>query len=291
MKRRNLFAWCSLLIALALLSGCAGVDRWWKREHALMPLKEQYWSGDLSWPEYRDKKRAVIEELERHDYKTYPEIRQALAEKAADEHGGEPEVAPKKAASDEIILLADEKMIHESETAEGAEAAAAQEIAAAREMAPTPELVTDSEDVGWVKDDSGKLTWKDGAPVPAATTEAPPTDCCAAALAAEPDHYEATDEPINNDALFGPGPVIPAESGSPDVLPEQTAEGATSEKAETAPVAGDADETAVSEAPAVPAEEEPVEEKPAPEGDPAHVEEEPVILDLGDFSMPEEDAK
>lgn len=104
-----------IVISSLLLSGCKGVDNWWKREHALKPLKEQYWNGELSWTEYRAKKEALIDDLERRDYRTPEEHAKVVREKL-DSHAVNVQAeAMAEKEDDEIVLRQDEAMIADTE--------------------------------------------------------------------------------------------------------------------------------------------------------------------------------
>jgi len=122
MKSFNRIALGTLFASLFLLSGCEGVDRWAKREQALKPLKEQYYNGELSWNEYRVKKQALIADMERTDYMTPYEHKQALRE-AIDSHNTNLQYKRKANEEDsEITLKQDEAMIKDSEMAPTSEA-------------------------------------------------------------------------------------------------------------------------------------------------------------------------
>jgi len=169
----------TLIALLVLFSGCEGVDNWWKREHALKPLKERYWNGELSWNEYRSEKKALIAELERRNYQTPGEVAEAKAEalrnQAADEHS-ESGLAEsiRSTTSDDILLEQDEAMIKQTETAafvydEPAAPARAPTYAPASApassnttvpgSATSGEMITDGRDLGWVRNPDGSITY------------------------------------------------------------------------------------------------------------------------------------
>ncbi|GHC11374.1 hypothetical protein [Cerasicoccus arenae] len=115
MKSFHGIAFGILLTALCF-SGCTGVNNWWKREHALKPLKEQYWNGELSWPEYREKKKALIAQLERTGYKTPDDMAIALREAKGDTHTVNASAEKyTEEKSDAAQLVVDNKMIKEYE--------------------------------------------------------------------------------------------------------------------------------------------------------------------------------
>lgn len=137
MKSFNRIA-LGLIAGSLLVSGCQSVDHWWKREHALMPLKEQYWNGELSYAEYRDRKQALIADMEATDYKTPAEYKQQLRD-AIDNHHANKQKAAMDAKEDAAVILEQDNAMIQSTTMAPTTKAEVQGDARAMEdeMAPT----------------------------------------------------------------------------------------------------------------------------------------------------------
>ncbi|MEO0794847.1 MAG: hypothetical protein AAFX93_06785 [Verrucomicrobiota bacterium] len=86
MKSFNGLIFGSLLAALILQSGCGRVNDFFEREHALMPLKEQYFNGELDSREYRQKKKQLLEDMERAEARKKMEKRDAKIYHSEDSH-------------------------------------------------------------------------------------------------------------------------------------------------------------------------------------------------------------
>lgn len=163
------------------LSGCQGVNEWWAREHALKPLKEQYWNGELSWNEYRDKKEALIADLEQNGYSDQGDITASLREAIDNHHTNREAAARSEKAEDAIILKQDEAMIQDSEqmptTESQVEGMAAAETAT---EAPTHEMLEEQQEIDFgmlsrsIKNNSDSAASSTVAPAPAAEPAAMP---------------------------------------------------------------------------------------------------------------------
>ncbi|MGE9296372.1 MAG: hypothetical protein ACQKBV_08825 [Puniceicoccales bacterium] len=270
MKSFNVLISGTLLASLAFFSGCEGVNNWWKREHALKPLKEQYWNGELSWNEYREKKKVLVAELERRNYQTPAEIREAVRSQGADEHSENMQCEKAEACeSDAAILAEDNKLIKDAETEAyvydepTAPVTTQPTVVEAMPMAPdspkttvtsTVESVTDSKQVNWVRNPDGSITYKTSPSAQALSSQV-----VTSGQSTEPPALPQ--QPVNQAA--------PAPASKPTPAPEAT----------PAPTAPPAEQS-------TPAAETQTTPKVEPAGDPAHAEEEPpVVLDLGDFSV------
>lgn len=127
-----------IVIGSLFMSGCTGIDRWWQREHALMPLKEQYWNGELSYHEYREKKEALVASLEATDYMTMTEYKKALREAKDSKTTQRQKVKMDNAEDAEIILKQDDARIEKMEQAPTTSAEVEGDAKAMEaEMAPT----------------------------------------------------------------------------------------------------------------------------------------------------------
>jgi len=260
MKKINGLILGTLLATLFVFSGCETVDHWWKREHALKPLKEQYWNGELTWNEYRAKKEALIADLEVRGYQTRPEMDEALREQGADVHTENAQAAKKREeASDEVVLRQDEAMIRDTETEDferkQAEEMATVQPAASTEPAIKPmqtapvtsapsasvrENVTDSNAVNWTRNPDGTVTYRDQNAV-------------------------ALPEQRVSPGTSPQAPALPQQPAAPSSTNSASPSQSSSQSAPVPP----------------PAQSTPAAETPAqPEGDPAREQEEPVILDM-----------
>ncbi|WP_309383570.1 hypothetical protein [Cerasicoccus frondis] len=257
-----------ILAGSLLFAGCKGVSNWAEKEHELKPLKEQYFNGELSWSEYRQKKRVLVEDIERRQYRATMDERREALRAAQDSHTvSHVEEAQLEKIMDEETLAADNQMLKEdleSPAPAPAKPAASSSIdygllsrsikskdssTAAAASTPTiasgEELITDSKDIKWTKDKDGVVTYED--PKGAAMVEQVIKDA-----QSESPPPEIVTVPVGD-------PVKEGDAETVDVkIDEPPTPDATAEKVQ-----------------------QKVEEVKEEAEEPAHKEEEPAIMDFG----------
>ncbi|WP_269540766.1 hypothetical protein [Cerasicoccus fimbriatus] len=179
-----------VLAGSLFLSGCKGVNNWFEREHELMPLKEQYFNGELSWNEYREKKELLLEDLERREYHEKLKDKREAERMANDTHTVNHMVEEKTEKEvNDAVLAEDNAIIYEkpepvvspepeSQSADAIDMGLLSRSIKTKDtpktgrdtgivltseptVAPGEELITDSKDVKWTKGKDGVVTYED----------------------------------------------------------------------------------------------------------------------------------
>ncbi|WP_309397775.1 hypothetical protein [Cerasicoccus maritimus] len=266
-----------VLAGSLLFTGCA-LNNYMEKEHALKPLKEQLFSGEITRREYRDKKELLLQDYERKKDAMGMAARRDALRPVEDVHTVEPILEEKAEKADDAAIMAEDEKIIEEPPMEAVEptkpmveeptkptgtidygllsrSIKAKDTPAASAttepvMVGGEELVTDSKDVKWTKGSDGKVIYEDprGAEmveqlIQDAKSETPPAEVVAV--------------PVADPAKAGETPTVDVKVDAPD--PDATAEKVQDKV------------------------EEVKEEAPKVQEEPAKEEEEPVIMDFGDL--------